>query len=584
MSKIIVIAVSVDQISFVTHNNSMTKPKTISSWFLASASFFLAVVSDSNICAADHAVSEAVPLGDPQTLAAQPVKNDTGINVLLDLAHQMLFHTCWGLPPALRERGLRVVGSQAALNTVLNREGRVRVRLPSGSERPFAWIPSPQFNVVLTIQPDPNAQAYLPEEIEAAQQFVRDGGGLVMVGGSVPSEDQSRNWPLNALARAFGADISGQATALQGRTAAALKLDGRWQVHLAGDNNAPVVASREFGAGRVVVISNFDLITWDSKVPPDSPRSRTKVSEFLADLIRVAAEGKKPVGGTARLPMEAAGGGPIYPEKDLQVGDVLVMYAKNQKPELVKTVVEDMPKVKEQVLNWFPSSQGGTTMNLILSAGGGGGWAVNAYKPEEVGIISLDKEGILSVFAHELTHNLPGPPNDKGEQAGRLPGVFSEAHAGWYQGKIESLRTGDRGGHDPNRLFDFDQDGSGLDLANLKNGEMGRGWTKLWFIWQKLDERYGPTWYPRWMWVKNVRWQDDPNHRLTWDEVVEDMSIACGEDLFPFFRKLGTTLGKERLPEVVFQGKRIVLPPATLAVERAGPAQTEAIGDFRKSD
>jgi len=26
------------------------------------------------------------------------------------------------------------------------------------------------------------------------------------------------------------------------------------------------------------------------------------------------------------------------------------------------------------------------------------------------------------------------------------------------------------------------------------------------------------------------------------------------------------------------------LPPATLAVERAGPARTEAIGDFRKFD
>ena len=62
------------------------------------------------------------------------------------------------------------------------------------------------------------------------------------------------------------------------------------------------------------------------------------------------------------------------------------------------------------------------------------------------------------------------------------------------------------------------------------------------------------------------------------------MSIACGEDLFPFFRKLGTTLGKERFPEAVFRGKRIELPPATLAVEHAGLAQTEAIGDFRKLD
>jgi hypothetical protein len=496
----------------------------------------------------------------------------------------MLFHTCWGLPPALREQGLRVVGSQAALDAVLDRNGLARVRLPSGRERPFAWIPNPQFNVILTIQPDPDAQPYLPEEIEAAKAFVREGGGLVMVGGGVPSAAHAQNWPLNALARTFGAEVSDRATTLRGRRVAVLKLAGEWHVDLAASDEAPVAASRAFGAGRVAFLSEFNLVAWDPKAPADDPRSRGKVSEFLADAIRSVAVGRKPVGGTTRLPMEAAGGGPIYPEKDLQVGDVLVMYARNQKPELVKTVVEDMPKVKEQILRWFPSVQGGKTMHLILSAGGGGGWAVNAYKPEEVGIISLDKEGILSVFAHELTHNLPGPPNGKGEQAGRLPGVFSEAHAGWYQGKIEAFRTGDRGGHDPNRLFDFDKDGSSLDLAKLKEDDIGKGWTKLWFIWQKLDERYGPTWYPRWMWIKNVRWQDDPSYRLTWDEVVEDMSIACGEDLFPFFRKLGTTLGKERFPEVVFQGKKTELPPASLPVERAGPARTEAIGDFRKLD
>lgn len=562
----------------------MAKFKAISSWFLTSTLFLASIVADCDTRAAALADTGASPSGDPRTLPAQPVTNDTGINVLVDLAHQMLFHTCWGLPPALRAQGVRVVGSQATLDTVLDPAGRVRVRVPDGNARPFAWIPSPRFNVILTIQPDPNAQSYLPEEIQSVQQFVRHGGGLIMVGGGVPSDEQSRNWPLNALARAFGAEIRSQATSLGGRPAAVLRLDGRWQTRLAGDDNAPVVATREFHAGHVVIVSDFELVKWDAKAAGDNPRSRAKVSEFLADLIRVAAQGAKPVGGTPRLPMEAAGGGPIYPEQDLRVGDVVVMYAKNQKPELVTAVVEDMPKVKDQVLSWFPSSRGGTTMNLILSAGDGGGWAVNAYKPEEVGIISLNKEGILSIFAHELTHNLPGPPNDMGQQAGALPEVFSEAHAGWYQGKIEALRTGDRSGHDPNRLFDFDPDGSSLDLAKLRGDEMGKGWTKLWFVWQKLDERYGPGWYPRWMWVKNVRWADDPNRRLAWDEIVEDMSIACGEDLFPFFRSIGTTLGKTRFPEAVFQGKRVVLPPASMTIERTGPARIEAIGDWRKLD
>ena len=59
-------------------------------------------------------------------------------------------------------------------------------------------------------------------------------------------------------------------------------------------------------------------------------------------------------------------------------------------------------------------------------------------------------------------------------------------------------------------------------------------WTKIWWVWQKLDDRYAPRRYPRRRWVQYTRWQNEPDKRLTWDEMVEDMSIAVGEDLFPF--------------------------------------------------
>lgn len=219
-------------------------------------------------------------------------------------------------------------------------------------------------------------------------------------------------------------------------------------------------------------------------------------------------------------------------------------------------------------------------MNIILSAGDGGGWAVNVYKPEEVGIVCLNKNGILSIFSHELTHNLPGPPNGRGSQAGRLPEVFVEAHAGWFQGKINVLLDGKREYHNPNNIFDFDKKLSSLDLA-LVRGHVENGWKKLWFIWQKLDDRFGPTWYPRWIWVKNVRWQDSPDRELSWDDIVEDMSIAVGEDLFPFFRRLGTTLVKERFSSATFDGKRINLPISPLQAGRAGKAKTGPIGDFK---
>ncbi|MCJ7580805.1 MAG: hypothetical protein MUP98_09770 [Candidatus Aminicenantes bacterium] len=35
--------------------------------------------------------------------------------------------------------------------------------------------------------------------------------------------------------------------------------------------------------------------------------------------------------------------------------------------------------------------------------------------------ISLDRLGIISIFAHELAHTMFGPVNDRGEVAGRVP-------------------------------------------------------------------------------------------------------------------------------------------------------------------
>jgi hypothetical protein len=227
-------------------------------------------------------------------------------------------------------------------------------------------------------------------------------------------------------------------------------------------------------------------------------------------------------------------------------------------------------------------------MHLILSAGGGGGWAVNAYLPKEVGIISLSKSGVLSVFAHELAHTMGGPPNDRGELAGDWRyGNQSEAHAGWFQGKAASLPTGKRVSHQPSRLFDFDKNGDALDLAassdvNREKWGKGKDWTKIWWVWQKLDDRYGPTWYPRWRWVQHTRWRDEPRRRLSLDETVEDMSIAVGEDLFRFFREIGTTLNKERFAQAMFDGQTIDLPIAPLEIGPAGPVRLEPIGNYKK--
>ena len=145
--------------------------------------------------------------------------------------------------------------------------------------------------------------------------------------------------------------------------------------------------------------------------------------------------------------------------------------------------------------------------------------------------------------------------------------------------KIEERRR------DLDECIDAQEDALDLAMdARELRAQWGKGkeWTKMWWVWQKLDDRYGPTWYPRWRWVQHERWKQDTPRRLSWDELVEDMSIAVGEDLFPFFKAIGTSLEKSRFERVVFRGGSMELPVAPLEKTPAGPVRLEPIGDFRK--
>ncbi|MBI2299102.1 MAG: hypothetical protein HYU66_09210, partial [Armatimonadetes bacterium] len=245
-----------------------------------------------------------------------------------------------------------------------------------------------------------------------------------------------------------------------------------------------------------------------------------------------------------------------------------------------------------QVQAWLPTRMHAEPYTIVICGGTGGGWAIQP-RPKAAAVIAYEPIGILGVFAHEMAHTLSGPGNDQGLLAGDSPHHNQgEAHAGWFQGKIQAL-FGDipnKSNRDCNSILDLErQKGAQLDLAKEYENEVGRAkwgysasWTKIWFVWQKLDDRYGPTWYPRWYWVRSTRWAKDPSHTETWDEMVEDVSIAVGEDLFPFFRKLGTTLGRARLERITFQGKTMNLPESPLDNTPGGAVCLEPIGDYRQ--
>jgi len=514
-----------------------------------------------------------------------PPGNDTGINVLLDQAHQTYFIALWGLRGQLRGQGFRACSSIATLDSVLKPGGQSRIRLPVAGLEPFAWWPNPRFNVVITTQHDVNAQVYTAAERQALKAFVEAGGGLLLLGTRPRDKATADRWSMNALAADFGARFTEGVATHAGGSYAALDLDKSWETLARGDGGRPLRARRALGKGRVMICESIQAI-----LPGRDDKAAAAKQKLLRKSVTWLAAGTDPVGGDGRVP--ATGGVGIFPERELNLGGVVVYYAGNQPPATMQCIEKDIPKAAEQLRAWLPSKVFGEPYNLVICAGGGGGWAINP-RPKAAAVISYNPIGILGIFAHEMAHTMGGPRNDRDELAGISPHHNQgEAHAGWFQGKIHALFSGETGqaNRGCNSILALEaKKGAQLDLATEHETAKGRTkwgkgpeWTKLWYVFQKLDDRYGPTWYPRWYWVRAMRWRDDPAHRETWDEMVEDMSIACGEDLFPFFRKIGTTLTRERLDRIDFLGETLELPVAPIDTGPAGNVCLDPIGDYTK--
>lgn len=539
---------------------------------------------------------------DNRIPANPPGANDTGINILIDLNRRCNFAWLWSNPSHFQRNGFRTCGTQATLDTVIGLNPRCRVRVKTADAEPFAWWTPPKFNVVLIQAGSPQQQQFLPEEIKALQYFVAEGGGVIILSETPKSEDVAKTWSFNALLGAFGASALAKSEDTPFGRATVLKLEKEWKVLEQGKQGGAVRASRTFEKGRVLIVEDSSVLCPAKKSnakkgekpsvqAATDPLDEAETLKRQKELVLWVAGGKAPVGGDGILPQPRGGGGGIYPDQETRIDGMVAYYAKNQIPDLLKVVKEDLTKTTEHVYHWLPSVKPEEPVLFILSAGSGGGWAVNVRLPKEVGIISDSRMGIIGIFAHEQAHTMRGPQNAKGGY-GPMPAhdLSGEAHAGWFQGKAwamfddEQKKVSNRNCNsilkDKALFLEFDF-AKHYQKPDTKFGK-GFGWTKLWWIWQKLDDRYGPTWYPRWYWVRATRWADSSNKAQTWDETIEDMSIAVGEDLFPFFKKIGTTLNKERFEKIEFQGKTVVLPIAPIDLESAGNVNLSPIGDYKK--
>ena len=332
--------------------------------------------------------------------------NDTGVNVIVDLAHQCTFATMWKVPRDMHAHGFRTIVSHASLNTVLTPGDLSRVRIPVGKAsdgkplRPFGWVPNPRFNVLFTHQSNPDAQFYLPQERAAVKAFVENGGGVIIVDNGFGGGNTRRQalWEERSLATTFGLRFAN----MPGDRGGPL-LDQNWEVVHTNDNDQPAVVRRAFGKGRVVLVSSLDELIWDPEQPLPAIIDNRPT---LGDLVSWAVGSQPPVGGEARFSQTHGGGGGIYPELEERLPGAVVFYAQNQKDYIIKGVREELPKIADQLHGWLPSPVPEEPMFILLAAGGGGGWAVNAFYPKETGTISLNITSLYGIFAHRVrTHD-----------------------------------------------------------------------------------------------------------------------------------------------------------------------------------
>lgn len=68
---------------------------------------------------------------------------------------------------------------------------------------------------------------------------------------------------------------------------------------------------------------------------------------------------------------------------------------------------------------------------------------------------------------------------------------------------------------------------------------------------------------------------------LTWEEMIEDMSLATGHDLFPFFVSLNTGLERREMGEVIYEGKKVKLSGAVIPIIEPGNVCLNPIENYK---
>ena len=381
-------------------------------------------------------------------------------------------------------------------------------------------------NLLLLTAGDPHVP-YAKASVRHILRFARDGGTVLLMGdGGDPMP------PGQAVAEAFDARFTTEratepirgdgelaAASIEFRHGTVLELGRRWTPLVVDKQDRPVLATRRFGKGHIIVGSR-GLFGQN----PDA--SDPINADWATPMLVSRAEDKSIDAGGRMRPMTA--------ELSRQVGPLTVEFHEGTEPfaEAISSVYEEVRPHLVDITGVEPSP--GMIKSLLVLPTGGGGFssgnriAIGAWwgnYPEQ-------RYPMVELIAHEAGHSwvLPYPEPLWNEPIATWLGIETGRRLGFPEADETIARQIAKAKRRDPDLTQQDP------LAEDAHRDVV--WGKSYFVFEELERRHGPGAMAKYFRAKRAVLQPG-RAGYSMDDCVAIWSQAVGEDLFPWFRSLG---------------------------------------------
>ena len=388
-------------------------------------------------------------------------------------------------------------------------------------------------NLLLLVGGNPRVP-YSDGSVAHVVEFVRGGGTLLLMADGAETMP-----PGQRMAEAFDGRLTAEPArkplrgigeiadrSIEFRRGTVLELGDEWTPLVVDRDDRPVLGSRRFGSGHVVLGSRG---LFGRKPDASDPVN----AEWITPMLVARAEGKEIDPTRSHRPTRAELSrqvGPLtveYHEGTEKFADAIYEVYREVRPHLLElTGVEPSPGMIRSLLI-LPTGGGGFSSGVKIAIGAWWGDYPNRRYP------------MVELIAHEAGHSwvLPHPEPMWNEPIATWLGIKTGQRMGFPEADETLARQIAKA-----RRWDPDLDTLDPTAEGARRDVV---WGKSYVVFETLEDRFGPRAMGKYFKAKRALVAAD-RASYTMDDCVAVWSRAVGEDLFPWFRSLAFDVDASR--------------------------------------